>query len=125
LLVVWDRLAKERLDVMHEDGASSGRDPTQTGGWRQPARQRCVLDEGTRYAQILCARARGEDRRERWTLLIIRELLLGPARFGDPVARRNDVGLALLTGQLNAFIDNGLVRRARLPCPSTPGLRAH
>jgi len=72
---------------------------------------------GTRYAQF-CALARAaEIIGERWTLLIIRELLLGPMRFGDLAARLNDVSPALLTGRLNALIENGVVRRATLPAP--------
>ena len=72
---------------------------------------------GTRYAQF-CALARAaEIIGERWTLLIIRELLLAPMRFGDLEARLNDVSPALLTGRLNALIENGVVRRATLPAP--------
>ena len=72
---------------------------------------------GTRYAQF-CALARAaEIIGERWTLLIIRELLLAPTRFGDLAARLNDVSPALLTGRLNALIDHGVVRRATLPAP--------
>jgi DNA-binding HxlR family transcriptional regulator len=72
---------------------------------------------GTRYAQF-CALARAaEIIGERWTLLIIRELLLGPTRFGDLEARLNEVSPALLTGRLNALIENGVVRRATLPAP--------
>jgi DNA-binding HxlR family transcriptional regulator len=72
---------------------------------------------GTRYAQF-CALARAaEIIGERWTLLIIRELLLGPMRFGDLAARLGDVSSALLTGRLNALTDNGVVRRTTLPAP--------
>jgi DNA-binding HxlR family transcriptional regulator len=72
---------------------------------------------GTRYAQF-CALARAaEIIGERWTLLIIRELLLGATRFGDLAARLNDVSPALLTGRLNALIEHGVVRRATLPAP--------
>jgi DNA-binding HxlR family transcriptional regulator len=72
---------------------------------------------GTRYAQF-CALARAaEIIGERWTLLIIRELLLRPMRFGDLVARLSDVSPALLTGRLNALMDSGVVRRAALPAP--------
>ena len=72
---------------------------------------------GTRYAQF-CALARAaEIIGERWTLLIIRELLLAPMRFGDLEARLNDISPALLTGRLNALIENGVVRRATLPAP--------
>jgi DNA-binding HxlR family transcriptional regulator len=72
---------------------------------------------GTRYAQF-CALARAaEIIGERWTLLIIRELLLAPMRFGDLAARLSDVSPALLTGRLNALIEHGVVRRTTLPAP--------
>jgi DNA-binding HxlR family transcriptional regulator len=72
---------------------------------------------GTRYTQF-CALARAaEIIGERWTLLIVRELLLGPTRFGDLAARLDGISPALLTGRLNALIENGVVRRATLPAP--------
>jgi DNA-binding HxlR family transcriptional regulator len=72
---------------------------------------------GTRYTQF-CALARAaEIIGERWTLLIVRELLLGPTRFGDLAARLDGVSPALLTGRLNALMDNGVVQRATLPAP--------
>jgi DNA-binding HxlR family transcriptional regulator len=72
---------------------------------------------GTRYSQF-CALARAaEIIGERWTLLIIRELLLRPMRFGDLGARLDGVSPALLTARLNALIDSGVVQRATLPAP--------
>jgi len=72
---------------------------------------------GTRYTQF-CALARAaEIVGERWTLLIIRELLLAPMRFGDLAARLGEVSPALLTGRLNALIEHGVVRRTTLPAP--------
>src|SRR6516225_4090599 len=72
---------------------------------------------GTRYNQF-CALARAaEIIGERWTLLIIRELLLAPMRFGDLRVRLGDVSPALLTARLNALVDAGVVRRAALPAP--------
>jgi DNA-binding HxlR family transcriptional regulator len=72
---------------------------------------------GTRYTQF-CALARAaEIIGERWTLLIVRELLLGPMRFGDLSARLDGVSPALLTGRLNALMESGIVRRATLPAP--------
>ncbi|WJR78862.1 helix-turn-helix domain-containing protein [Bradyrhizobium sp. NP1] len=72
---------------------------------------------GTRYTQF-CALARAaEIIGERWTLLIIRELLLGPTRFGDLAARLDGVSPALLTGRLNALVESGVIRRATLPAP--------
>jgi DNA-binding HxlR family transcriptional regulator len=72
---------------------------------------------GTRYTQF-CALARAaEIIGERWTLLIVRELLLGPTRFGDLAARLDGVSPALLTGRLNALMETGVVQRATLPAP--------
>ena len=72
---------------------------------------------GTRYSQF-CALARSaEILSERWTLLIIRELLLGSKRFSDLVERLHGVSPTLLTTRLNALIECGVVRRAALPPP--------
>jgi len=66
----------------------------------------------TRYPQF-CALARAaEIVGERWTLLVIRELLLGPKRFSDLSARLNGVSPSVLTARLNALIEDGIVRRA-------------
>lgn len=72
----------------------------------------------TRYAQF-CALARAaEIVGERWTLLIVRELLLGPKRFGDLAARLSDVSPTVLTARLAALVDSGVVRRSNLPPPA-------
>ena len=72
---------------------------------------------GTRYNQF-CALARAaEIVGERWTLLIIRELLLAPMRFGDLRARLGDISPALLTDRLNALTEAGMVQRTALPAP--------
>jgi DNA-binding HxlR family transcriptional regulator len=72
---------------------------------------------GTRYNQF-CALARAaEIIGERWTLLIIRELLLAPMRFGDLRERLGDISPALLTDRLNALMEVGVVQRAVLPAP--------
>lgn len=71
----------------------------------------------THYPQF-CALARAaEIVGERWTLLIIRELLLGPKRFGDLVERLSGVSPSVLTGRLNALVEDGVVRRTTLPSP--------
>lgn len=71
----------------------------------------------THYPQF-CALARAaEIVGERWTLLIVRELLLGPKRFGDLVDRLSSVSPTVLSGRLNALIESGVVRRAALPAP--------
>jgi DNA-binding HxlR family transcriptional regulator len=72
---------------------------------------------GTRYNQF-CALARAAELvGERWTLLIIRELLLSPMRFGDLRERLDDISPALLTDRLNALMEAGVVQRAVLPAP--------
>src|SRR5258708_27405244 len=54
---------------------------------------------------------------ERWTLLIIRELLLGPKRFGDLLDHLDGISPTLLTARLLALIDSNVVRRTTLPRP--------
>ncbi len=46
---------------------------------------------------------------ERWTLLIIRNLFLGPQRFGDLQAGLPGIGANLLTKRLRELEDGGLV----------------
>jgi DNA-binding HxlR family transcriptional regulator len=72
---------------------------------------------GTRYAQF-CALARAaEILGERWTLLIIRELLLGQKRFSDLSDRLSGVSPTVLTARLSALIESGVVQRVTLPPP--------
>src|SRR5260370_4562666 len=65
-----------------------------------------------------CALARAAELiGERWTFLIIRELLLGPKRFGDLLDHLDGVSPTLLTARLTALIDSKGVRRITLPRP--------
>jgi DNA-binding HxlR family transcriptional regulator len=69
------------------------------------------------YPQF-CALARAAELiGERWTLLIIRELLLGPKRFGDLLDHLEGISPTLLTARLTALIDSNVVRRITLPRP--------
>jgi len=69
------------------------------------------------YPQF-CALARAAELiGERWTLLIIRELLLGPKRFGDLLDHLDGVSPTLLTSRLTELIDSKVVRRVSLPRP--------
>jgi DNA-binding HxlR family transcriptional regulator len=71
-----------------------------------------------RYPQF-CALARAaEVIGERWTLLIVRELLLGPKRFTDLRERLDGVSPTVLTQRLARAEAVGLVRRAALPAPA-------
>jgi DNA-binding HxlR family transcriptional regulator len=70
------------------------------------------------YSQF-CALARAaEIIGERWTLLIIRELLLGPKRFGDLLDHLDGMSPTLLTARLTALIECNVVRRTVLPRPA-------
>ena len=71
------------------------------------------------YPQF-CALARAaEIIGERWTLLIIRELLLGPKRFGDLLDHLDGMSPSLLTTRLTSLIECGVVRRTSLPPPAS------
>ncbi|AVV46783.1 hypothetical protein C6376_41145 [Streptomyces sp. P3] len=70
------------------------------------------------YGQM-CPLARSLDvLGERWTLLIVRELLLGPKRFKDLVDTLPALGPNRLTTRLRSLEDAGIVRRATLPPPA-------
>lgn len=66
-----------------------------------------------------CGLARALDRiGERWTLLIVRELLLGPARYTDLRAALPGMATNLLSDRLRALEAEEIVRRRRLPPPA-------
>ena len=54
---------------------------------------------------------------ERWTLLILRELLGGPRRYGDLRAQLSGIATNLLADRLRDLEDAGLVDRTELPPP--------
>lgn len=67
----------------------------------------------------MCPLARSLDvLGERWTLLIVRELLLGPKRFKDLVDTLPALGPNRLTTRLRGLEEAGVVRRATLPPPA-------
>jgi DNA-binding HxlR family transcriptional regulator len=55
---------------------------------------------------------------ERWTLLIVRELILGPRRFTDLLEGLPGIGRNLLAARLRHLEEEGLLRRERLPPPA-------
>jgi DNA-binding HxlR family transcriptional regulator len=55
---------------------------------------------------------------ERWALLVVRELLLGPKRFTDLRAGLPNVGPDMLAARLKELEAAGVVRRATLPPPA-------
>lgn len=55
---------------------------------------------------------------ERWTMLILRDLLLGPKRFTDLLERLNGISTGLLSQRLRELEDAGLIEKAMLPPPA-------
>src|SRR4051794_12705 len=55
---------------------------------------------------------------ERWALLVVRELLLGPKRFTDLRTGLPHVGPDVLAQRLRELEQSGIVRRATLPPPA-------
>jgi DNA-binding HxlR family transcriptional regulator len=66
-----------------------------------------------------CALAVALDRLgERWTLLVIRELLVGPKRYSDLRDGLPGIAANLLAQRLRTLEADGIVRRRRLPKPA-------
>ncbi|HUR74494.1 MAG TPA: winged helix-turn-helix transcriptional regulator [Sporichthya sp.] len=75
------------------------------------------MDQRT-YNQF-CATARTLDIvGERWTLLLVRELLTGPKRFGDLQHSLRGLGTGLLAARMKHLEREGLVRKIVLPAPA-------
>jgi DNA-binding HxlR family transcriptional regulator len=71
-----------------------------------------------RYSQF-CPVARAvELLGERWTLLIGRELLIGPQRFTDLLRRLPGISSSVLADRLASLEERGLVARRELPPPA-------
>jgi DNA-binding HxlR family transcriptional regulator len=71
-----------------------------------------------RYGQF-CALARALDTvGERWTLLVVRELLLGPKRYTDLIDALPGIGTNLLADRLKELEQRGVVKRTKLPPPA-------
>lgn len=67
-----------------------------------------------------CAAAHGLDLLgERWALLVVRELMLGPKRFTDLRAGLPGLSANVLTQRLEALEEAGVVQRRRLPPPAS------
>lgn len=56
---------------------------------------------------------------ERWAILVLRELLLGPRRFSDLKADLPGISANVLTQRLSELEERGLVRRTKLPPPAS------
>jgi DNA-binding HxlR family transcriptional regulator len=70
------------------------------------------------YAQY-CGLAKALDvLGERWTLLVIRELMLGPKRFSDLLDGLPGIGANVLTARVRTLEAEGVVTKRRLPPPA-------
>ncbi len=79
----------------------------------------CFTVADTRTYREYCAIARSLDLLgQRWTLLIVRDLFLGPQRYTDLQAGLPGIGTDLLTARLRTLEAEGLVRRRELPPPA-------
>jgi len=73
------------------------------------------MHEKRHYGQF-CGLAAGLDIvGERWTLLIIRELLLAPARFSEIADNLPGIGPNLLSERLRSLSDRGLIEASPVP----------
>jgi DNA-binding HxlR family transcriptional regulator len=79
------------------------------------------VDTGTRRSyDDACGTAHGLDLiGERWALLVIRELMLGPKRFSDLRADLPGISANVLTQRLEGLEASGVLMRRRLPPPAS------
>src|SRR5215203_4174418 len=76
-------------------------------------------DDKRRYDDA-CAAAHGMDLiGERWSMPLIRELLLGPRRFSDLKTSLNGISANVLTQRLEGLEAAGVIVRRRLPPPAS------
>ncbi len=80
--------------------------------------QETRTEEAMRSYDQFCPAARALDKiGSRWTILIVRELLLGPKRYSDLAAGLPGITPAVLTERLRALQENGITRQVKLPPP--------
>jgi DNA-binding HxlR family transcriptional regulator len=79
---------------------------------QKPVEKRRINDAcGTAHALELVG--------ERWALLVIRELMLGPRRFGEIKADLPGISANVLTQRLEELEQRGLLTRRKLPPPAS------
>lgn len=79
-----------------------------------------ITNDSRRRYDDACGTAHGlELIGERWALLVVRELMLGPRRFGDLRASLPGLSANVLTQRLETLETSGLVVRRRLPPPAS------
>ncbi|WP_294325054.1 winged helix-turn-helix transcriptional regulator [uncultured Sphingomonas sp.] len=80
--------------------------------------EKVTIDAKRRYDDACGAALGMEYVGERWALLLIRELLLGPRRFGEIRAGLPGISANVLTQRLAGLEAAGIVERLRLPPPA-------
>src|SRR6188768_1690946 len=76
------------------------------------------MDEKRKSYRQFCGVARALDRiGERWTLLVVRNLLLGPRRYSDLLAETPGITTNLLAKRLRELCAAGIVERRRTSAP--------
>jgi DNA-binding HxlR family transcriptional regulator len=81
--------------------------------------EKVTAKAGRRYHDA-CGAAHGLDLiGERWALLVVRELMLGPRRFGDLKKDLHGISANVLTQRLEGLEGSGVVRRRKLPPPAS------
>lgn len=79
-----------------------------------------ITEKSSRRYHDACGAAHGLDLvGERWALLIMRELMLGPRRFGDLRADLCGLSANVLTQRLEGLEVSGIIRRRKLPPPAS------
>ena len=77
------------------------------------------LTEARRWYDDACGTALAlEFVGERWSLLIMRELMFGPRRFGEIKANLPGISANVLTQRLESMEGAGILARRRLPSPA-------
>jgi len=79
-----------------------------------------ITEESRRRYEDACGTAHAlEILGERWALLIMRELMLGPKRFGDIRTSLPGISANVLTQRLEGLEKSGVLRRRKLPPPAS------
>lgn len=79
-----------------------------------------VTEKSGRRYHDACGAAHGLDLvGERWALLVMRELMMGPRRFGDLKKDLCGVSANVLTQRLEGLEASGIVQRRKLPPPAS------
>src|SRR5664279_4035594 len=69
------------------------------------------------YNEVSATRPARDLLGERWTMIVVRELLLGPKRFSDLQRDVLGIGPSVLARRLQELTTNGITEQRRLPGP--------